>query len=64
MAITEFTLVATRQKRAFIDSNLDINIEGQPVKKVNNAKTLGLYIQQYLSWVSTLGIYTKILVLL
>ena len=64
MAITEFMLVATRQKRAFIDSNLDINIEGQPVKQVNNAKTLGLYIQQYLSWVSTFGIWTQILVLL
>ena len=39
---TEFMLVTTRQKRAFIDE-LSININSKQISQVKSAKTLGLH---------------------
>lgn len=47
---TEFMLVTTRQKRAFINEALSININGKPISQVKSAKTLGLHIEETLSW--------------
>ena len=47
---TEFTLIAIRQKLTFIESNLNINIESQPIRQVKSAKTPGLHLQKNLSW--------------
>ena len=47
---TEFMLVTTRQKRAFIDDKLSININGKPISQVKSTKTLGLHIEETLSW--------------
>ena len=47
---TEFMLITTRQKLTFIESNLNINIESQPIRQVKSVKTLGLHLQENLSW--------------
>ena len=47
---TEFRLVTTRQKRAFIDDKLSININSKAISQVKSAKTLGLHIEETLSW--------------
>ena len=47
---TEFILVTTRQRQAFINSALSININGKPIRQVKTAKTLGLHIEETLSW--------------
>ena len=47
---TEFMLVTTRQKRAFINEALSININGKPIRQVKTAKTLGLHIEETLFW--------------
>ena len=65
VARTEFMFVTTRQfKRPFIDSNLNLNIEVQPVKQVNGAKKLALYLRQDLSWINQIEHIRKRLVLL
>ena len=43
---TEFMLITTRQKLTFIESNLNINIESQPIRQVKSIKTLGLHLQE------------------
>ena len=43
---TEFMLFTTRQKRAFINDALSININGKPIRQVKTAKTLGLHIEE------------------
>ena len=48
--VTEFMLVTTRQKRQFIDEALSICIKNKPIKQVRSSKTLGLYIEETLSW--------------
>ena len=53
-------LITTRQKLSFIESNISINIEGRPTSQVNSAKTLGLYVQNFLSWSKNIDhIYKK-----
>ena len=47
---TEFMLVTTRQKRAFINDALSININEKPIRQVKTAKMLGLHIEETLSW--------------
>ena len=47
---TEFMLVTTRQKRQFIDEALSISIKNKPIKQVKSSKTLGLHIEETLSW--------------
>ena len=43
-------LVTTRQKRAFIDDKLSININSKPISQVKSTETLGLHIEETLSW--------------
>ena len=43
-------LVTTRCKRAFINDALGINTNGKPIRQVKSAKTLGLRIEDILSW--------------
>ena len=58
---TEFMLVTTRQKRAFIDDKLSIYINSKPISQVKSAKTLGLHIEETLSWSKHLEhIYKKV----
>ena len=47
---TEFMLVTTRQKRAFIDDKLSININSKSISQVKSSKTLGLHTEETLSW--------------
>ena len=47
---TEFMLLTTRQKRQFIDEALSISINNEPIKRVRSSKTLGLHIEETLSW--------------
>ena len=47
---TEFMPVTTRQKRAFIDDKLSININSKPISQFKCAKTLGLHTEGTLSW--------------
>ena len=58
-------LVTTRQKRAFIDDKLSININSKPISQVKSAKTLGLHIEETLSLLKHLEhIYKKVCPLL
>ena len=58
---TEFMLVTTRQKRAFINDALSININGKPIRQVKTAKMLGLHIEETLSWTKQVEfIYKKV----
>ena len=58
---TEFMLVTTRQKRAFINDALSININEKPIRQVKTAKMLGLHIEETLSWTKQVEfIYKKV----
>ena len=52
VAKSEFMIVGSRQKLdAEADNHcLNLNIEGKIIKRVNHAKSLGLYIDKNLSW--------------
>ena len=55
-------LVTTRCKRAFINDALGINTHGKPIRQVKSAKTLGLRIEDILSWSKqVLGLLKRVL---
>ena len=47
VAKTEFMIVSSRQKLDAVADNhcINLNIEGKIIKRVNHAKSLGLYVQ-------------------
>ena len=52
VAKTEFMTVGSRQKLDAVADNhcINLNIEGKIIKRVDHAKSLGLYIDKNLSW--------------
>ena len=52
VAKTEFMIVGSRQKLDAVGDNhcINLNIEGKIIKRVDHAKSLGLYIDKNLSW--------------
>ena len=52
VAKTEFMIVGSRQKLDAIADNhcINLNIEGKIIKRVDHAKSLGLYIDKKFSW--------------
>ena len=54
-------LITTRQKRSFVDDTLNGSICGQPVNQVKSVNTLGLQLEQSLSWIKHIEhIYKKV----
>ena len=51
VAKTEFMVIGSRQKlQTQKDSTIDIHIEGREINKVDYTKSLGLYIDDNLTW--------------
>lgn len=48
---TEFMVVGSNQRMHALSNNqIDIEIDGKSIKKVEEAKSLGLFIDEHLSW--------------
>jgi hypothetical protein len=53
IAKTEFMLIGSRSLvHTVSDSHLNIMIENRPIKQVQECKTLGVIVDQHLSWKS------------
>ena len=51
IAKTEFMVIGSNQKIHTLSNNqIDIEIDGKSIKKVKEAKSLGLFIDEHLSW--------------
>ena len=50
---TEFMLIGSKQMIKISDLQLNVVIENKPVKHVIECKTLGITLDQYLSWKSS-----------
>jgi len=47
---TEFMLIGSRQRLSTFDSSPSLEIDGAPISQVTFTKSLGVYIDQNLSW--------------
>jgi hypothetical protein len=47
---TEFMLVGSRQRIATLTQELNLSINGISLKKVNSSKSLGVEIDEFLTW--------------
>ena len=48
---TEFMMIGSRQRlNVNVDGHINITINDQPIKKVNEMETLGMTIDQHLTW--------------
>ena len=47
---TEFMLVTSRKRIATLTQELDLSINGIPLKRVNSSKCLGVEIDEFLTW--------------
>ena len=51
VAKTEFMVIGSNQRiHALSNNQINIEIDGKSIKKVKEAKSLGLVIDEYLSW--------------
>ena len=51
IAKTEFMIIGSRQRlNVNVDGHINISINDQPIKKVNETETLGMTIDQHLTW--------------
>ena len=51
IAKTEFIVIGSNQRlHALSNHQIDIEIDGKSIKKVEEAKSLGLFIDEHLSW--------------
>ena len=51
VAITEYMIIGSHQRLNFnVGGNIDITINDQPVKKVNETETLGMTIDKHITW--------------
>ena len=51
IAKTEFMVIGSNQRiHALSKNQIDIEIDGKSIKKVEEAKSLGLFIDEHLSW--------------
>ena len=51
IAKTEYMIIGSRQRlNVSVDGNINIIINDKPVKKVNETETLGMTIDQHLTW--------------
>ena len=51
IAKTEFMMIGSRQRlNVNVDGHINITINDQPIKKVNEMETLGMTIDQHLTW--------------
>ena len=51
IAKTEFMIIGSRQRlNVNVDGQINITINDQPIKKVNETETLGMTIDQHLTW--------------
>jgi retron-type reverse transcriptase len=56
LAKTEYVLIGSRYKTNNVDTQQAVKIDNKLIKKVNNAKVLGVQLDENLSWVNTLTI--------
>ena len=47
---TEFMLIGSRQRLRTFQSAPNLTINGTPIKQVSQAKSLGVYVDENLSW--------------
>ena len=50
VAKTEFMIVGSRQRLLLHDEHISIEMDGKPIKRVNEAKSLGVQIDEHLTW--------------
>ena len=51
IAKTEFMVIGSNQRiHALSNNQIDIEIDGKSIKRVKEAKSLGLFIDEHLSW--------------
>ena len=51
IAKTEFMIIGSRQRlNVNVDGHINISVNDQPIKKVNETETLGMTIDQHLTW--------------
>ncbi len=50
MSKTEFMVIGSRQRLYTFDNAPVLTIEGAPIKQVKSTKSLGLHIDERLSW--------------
>ena len=47
---TEFMIIGSRQRLLLHNEHISIKIHKKPIKRVNETKSLGLYIDEHLIW--------------
>ena len=47
---TEFRIVESRQRLLVRNKHISTEMDGKPIKKVNEAKSLGVQIDEHLTW--------------
>ena len=50
VAKTEFMIVGSRQRLLLHDEHISIEMDGKPIKRVNEVKSLGIQIDKHLTW--------------
>ena len=56
---TEFMLIGPRQRLCTFQSAPNLTINGTPIKQVSQAKSLGVYVDENLSWTTHINEITK-----
>ena len=56
---TEFMLIGSRQRLRTFQSAPNLTINGTPIKQVSQAKSLGVYVDENLSWTTHINEITK-----
>ena len=56
---TEFMLIGSRQRLCTFQSAPNLTINGMPIKQVSQAKSLGVYVDENLSWTTHINEITK-----
>ena len=56
---TEFMLIGSRQRLCTFQSAPNLTINGTPIKQVSQAKSLGVYVDENLSWTTHINEITK-----